>query len=94
MLWNSNMGISYVDYKMARLQAVGWRIREGTEIESTGFITYIATKGEHRVVMNFNENEDLIKLRGSINQKMGAATYMKPYSEEATDRFIRYFRAI
>lgn len=94
MLWNSNMSIDYDDYKMAMLQAAGWRIRSGTEIESVGFITYVATKSEHRVVMSFNENKDLIKLTGSINKKIGTATIVTPYNKEATDRFIKYFKAI
>jgi hypothetical protein len=94
MIWNNNMGISYVDYKLAALQTAGWHIKQGTQIESVGFITYVATKGSHRIVMSFTENDDLLKLTGSINQKMGVATYSMPYTTDATERFIKYFRAI
>jgi hypothetical protein len=94
MIWNANIGIDYVDYKMAALQSAGWRIKQGTQIESVGDVTYIATKSDQRVVMSFNEKQELIKLTGSINQKMGVATYPRPYSKDATERFIKYFKAI
>lgn len=94
MIWNANIGISYVDYKLAALQAAGWRIRKAAQVESVGAITYVATKNDQRVVLSFNDKDQLIKLTGSINKKMGAATLVSPYDKDTVDRFMKYFKAL